>query len=80
MCPGRVRYLPLGMSALLDAFDRWGPRAVAGTAAAAVLLLVLAAFVVAVAHTSASGVAYSGAAGILVCLLVLALSSLRADR
>lgn len=68
------------MTAVLDAFDRWGPRAVLAGAATAVLGLVLAAFVVAVVHTSASAVAYAGGLGILVFVLSLGYTSLRGER
>jgi hypothetical protein len=76
--PGRSVIFLTGMTALLDALARWGPTAVAGVAAGAVLLLLVAAFALGAAHGGASAVAYSGTAGIVILLAAIAYQATRA--
>lgn len=65
------------MNAFLNALARWGPSAVASAAAAVALLLVVAGFALGVAHGTASAVAYSGAAGVLILLVATAYQAVR---
>jgi hypothetical protein len=65
------------MNAFLNALARWGPSAVASAAAAAALLLVVAGFALGVAHGTASAVAYSGTAGVLVLVAAIGYQAAR---
>ncbi len=66
------------MTALLDAFARWGPSAVGGAAVATALVLVLAGFGLGVAHGTVSAVTYSGTAGVAILLVAIVFRAVRA--